>query len=67
MTRLEHEVHPYVEMPNPDAPFPTCICGLGQTHHLHAGISSAICTYTCCYRVRHPEEFPPARKPEEPT
>lgn len=52
MTRLEHEVHPYVEVPDPDATYPRCICGLSRMHHLHAGVSSATCTYACCIRVR---------------
>ncbi|MFE9099888.1 hypothetical protein [Actinomadura geliboluensis] len=41
---LNHEVHPYT--PKPDSRF--CICGLWAKHHLHGGISSAVCTCMKC-------------------
>ncbi|MEU8199509.1 hypothetical protein AB0C10_37570 [Microbispora amethystogenes] len=52
MTLLEHEIHPYVEVPK--AGYPLCICGLWRTHHRHEGISSAVCTCMSCEVGRNP-------------
>lgn len=52
MTFLDHEVHPYVEAPKPG--YPLCICGLWRTNHMHAGISSAVCTCMSCEESRNP-------------
>jgi hypothetical protein len=50
---LNHEPHPYT--PKPGSEYDYCICDLSRTHHLHDGISSATCTYTCCLADRLPD------------
>jgi hypothetical protein len=71
VTYLAHEVHPYVEMPEMYATgngLPWCICGLSRTHHMHVGISSAVCTCMHCIRSRDPDDPYPghAARPEPP-
>lgn len=53
--RLDHEVHSYVEAPDPCPCCPPyCICGLFRMHHMHVGISSAVCTCLECEAARDP-------------
>lgn len=52
---LDQQVHPYVEAPfREEGTPPWCICGLLPAHHLHVGISSAMCCCMNCIRTRDP-------------
>lgn len=54
---LNHQVHPYTEEPfREEGERPWCICGLGPQHHLHVGISSAVCCCMGCIRTRDPDD-----------
>ncbi|WP_143219725.1 hypothetical protein [Actinomadura sp. CNU-125] len=52
---LEHEVHPYVENPVSELR-ERCVCGHFRQHHLHVGVSSAVCCCMGCIRSRDPDD-----------
>jgi hypothetical protein len=70
VTYLAHEVHPYVEMPamccGTDDSLRWCICGLSQNHHMHVGVSSAVCTCMHCIRSRDPDDPYPGHAARTP-
>jgi len=57
MAWLDQEVHAYVENPFREDGAPAwCICGHSRQHHLHIGVSSAVCCCMHCIRSRDPAD-----------
>lgn len=54
MAWLDQELHPYAE--DPMSKMHRCICGHLRQHHLHEGVSSAVCCCMGCIRTRDPDD-----------